>query len=114
MCLIPISIIFLIIFPQYILDIIFVIITLVLVSFTNIFTNYLNRERNYKALSIINIFRSASMTLIQIGLGVLHFGSLGLIIGFAFLISLALELDTERLRDIFISLQTNKKLEMNF
>lgn len=54
------------------------------------------------------------MTLIQIGLGVLHFGSLGLIIGFAFLISLALELDTERLRDIFISLQTNKKLEMNF
>ncbi|MEM0648666.1 oligosaccharide flippase family protein [Staphylococcus lugdunensis] len=84
LCLIPISIIFLIIFPQYILDIIFVIITLVLVSFTNIFTNYLNRERNYKALSIINIFRSASMTLIQIGLGVLHFGSLGLIIGFAF------------------------------
>lgn len=81
---VPIASIFSIIYPQYMLTMFFMIITLILVSFTNIFTNYLNRERNYKVLSIINIFRSGSMAIIQIILGVLHFGSLGLIIGFAF------------------------------
>lgn len=81
---VPIAIIFSIIYPQYMLIMFFIIITLILVSFTNIFTNYLNRERNYKVISIINILRSGSMTILQIILGVLHFGSLGLIIGFAF------------------------------
>lgn len=82
--LIPIAIIFAIIYPQFLLDILLIIVTLLLVSLTNIFTNYLNRERNYKALSIINILRSGSMAIIQIIFGVLHFGSLGLIIGFTF------------------------------
>ena len=81
--LIPITIIYSFIYPQYIMNILFILVTLLLVSLT-IFTNYLNRERDYKSLSLINILRSASMTIIQIAFGVVHFGSLGLIIGFAF------------------------------
>lgn len=55
----------------------------VLVSLTNIFTNYLNKERKYKVLSLINVFRAGSMALLQIIFGLLALGSLGLIIGFS-------------------------------
>ena len=62
----------------------------VLVSLTNIFTNYLNKERKYKVLSLINVFRAGSMALLQIIFGLLSLGSLGLIIGFHYPISQAL------------------------
>lgn len=69
--------------PNFILDFIFIIIMLFLVSLTNIFTNYLNKERKYKVLSLINVFRAGSMALLQIIFGLLALGSLGLIIGFS-------------------------------
>lgn len=70
-------------YPNFILDFIFIIIMLFLVSLTNIFTNYLNKERKYKVLSLINVFRAGSMALLQIIFGLLSLGSLGLIIGFS-------------------------------
>ncbi|HHP7502469.1 TPA: type 8 capsular polysaccharide synthesis protein Cap8K [Staphylococcus aureus] len=70
-------------YPNFILDFIFIIIMLFLVSLTNIFTNYLNKERKYKVLSLINVFRAGSMALLQIIFGLLALGSLGLIIGFS-------------------------------
>ncbi len=81
--LIPVFIVSALLFPNFILDFIFIIIMLFLVSLTNIFTNYLNKERKYKVLSLINVFRAASMSLLQIIFGFLAFGSLGLIIGFS-------------------------------
>lgn len=81
--LIPVFIVSALLFPSFILDFIFIIIMLFLVSLTNIFTNYLNKERKYKVLSLINVFRAASMALLQIIFGFLAFGSLGLIIGFS-------------------------------
>ncbi|CZQ55846.1 polysaccharide biosynthesis family protein [Staphylococcus aureus] len=81
--LIPIFAISAWLYPNFILDFIFIIIMLFLVSLTNIFTNYLNKERKYKVLSLINVFRAGSMALLQIILGLLALGSLGLIIGFS-------------------------------
>ncbi|API78226.1 oligosaccharide flippase family protein [Staphylococcus argenteus] len=81
--LIPVFMVSALLFPNFILDFIFIIIMLFLVSLTNIFTNYLNKERKYKVLSLINVFRAASMALLQIIFGFLAFGSLGLIIGFS-------------------------------
>ncbi|CXK57749.1 capsular polysaccharide synthesis enzyme [Staphylococcus aureus] len=81
--LIPILAISAWLYPNFILDFIFIIIMLFLVSLTNIFTNYLNKERKYKVLSLINVFRAGSMTLLQIIFGLLSLGSLGLIIGFS-------------------------------
>ena len=81
--LIPICAISAWLYPNFILDFIFIIIMLFLVSLTNIFTNYLNKERKYKVLSLINVFRAGSMALLQIIFGLLALGSLGLIIGFS-------------------------------
>ncbi|MRM24570.1 type 8 capsular polysaccharide synthesis protein Cap8K [Staphylococcus aureus] len=81
--LIPILAISAWLYPNFILDFIFIIIMLFLVSLTNIFTNYLNKERKYKVLSLINVFRVGSMALLQIIFGLLSLGSLGLIIGFS-------------------------------
>ncbi|HDI6541600.1 TPA: type 8 capsular polysaccharide synthesis protein Cap8K [Staphylococcus aureus] len=81
--LIPIFAISACLHPNFILDFIFIIIMLFLVSLTNIFTNYLNKERKYKVLSLINVFRAGSMALLQIIFGLLALGSLGLIIGFS-------------------------------
>lgn len=81
--LIPILAISVWLYPNFILDFIFIIIMLFLVSLTNIFTNYLNKERKYKVLSLINVFRAGSMALLQIIFGLLSLGSLGLIIGFS-------------------------------
>ncbi len=81
--LIPIFAISACLYPNVILDFIFIIIMLFLVSLTNIFTNYLNKERKYKVLSLINVFRAGSMALLQIIFGLLALGSLGLIIGFS-------------------------------
>ncbi len=81
--LIPIFAISAWLYPSFILDFIFIIIMLFLVSLTNIFTNYLNKERKYKVLSLINVFRAGSMALLQIIFGLLALGSLGLIIGFS-------------------------------
>lgn len=81
--LIPIFTISACLYPNFILDFIFIIIMLFLVSLTNIFTNYLNKERKYKVLSLINVFRAGSMALLQIIFGLLALGSLGLIIGFS-------------------------------
>ena len=81
--LIPIFAISACLYPNFILDFIFIIIMLFLVSLTNIFTNYLNKERKYKVLSLINVFRAGSMALLQIIFGLLSLGSLGLIIGFS-------------------------------
>lgn len=81
--LIPILAISAWLYPNFILDFIFIIIMLFLVSLTNIFTNYLNKERKYKVLSLINVFRAGSMALLQIIFGLLSLGSLGLIIGFS-------------------------------
>lgn len=81
--LIPIFAISAWLYPNFILDFIFSIIMLFLVSLTNIFTNYLNKERKYKVLSLINVFRAGSMALLQIIFGLLALGSLGLIIGFS-------------------------------
>lgn len=81
--LIPILAISAWLYPNFILDFIFSIIMLFLVSLTNIFTNYLNKERKYKVLSLINVFRAGSMALLQIIFGLLSLGSLGLIIGFS-------------------------------
>ncbi|HEE1486925.1 TPA: type 8 capsular polysaccharide synthesis protein Cap8K [Staphylococcus aureus] len=81
--LIPIFAISAWLYPNFILDFIFIIIMLFLVSVTNIFTNYLNKERKYKVLSLINVFRAGSMALLQIIFGLLALGSLGLIIGFS-------------------------------
>ncbi|WP_419795824.1 oligosaccharide flippase family protein [Staphylococcus equorum] len=82
--LIPISIIYIYIHPEYILETSLVVLILLLVSLTNIFTSYLNREKNYRMLGLINISRAFFMSIIQIILGYLSFGSVGLIIGFAF------------------------------
>lgn len=82
--LIPIGIIYTIIKPDYFLELFFLIIMLFFVSLTNIFTNYLNRERKYNTLSLINIFRALFMVVFQILFGLFNFGSMGLIIGFAF------------------------------
>lgn len=84
LALLPLAIIYLIVRPEYLIEIIFLIIMLLLVSLTNIFTNYLNRERKYNTLSLINIFRALFMVVLQILFGFLNFGSMGLIIGFAF------------------------------
>ncbi len=81
--LIPIFAISAWLYPNFILYFIFIIIMLFLVSLTNIFTNYLNKERKYKVLSLINVFRAGSMALLQIIFGLLALGSLGLIIGFS-------------------------------
>ncbi|SUK42823.1 type 8 capsular polysaccharide synthesis protein Cap8K [Staphylococcus aureus] len=81
--LIPIFAISAWLYPNFILDFIFITIMLFLVSLTNIFTNYLNKERKYKVLSLINVFRAGSMALLQIIFGLLALGSLGLIIGFS-------------------------------
>ncbi|QOY78722.1 type 8 capsular polysaccharide synthesis protein Cap8K [Staphylococcus aureus] len=81
--LIPIFAISAWLYPSFILDFIFIIIMLFLVSLTNIFTNYLNKERKYKVLSLINVFRAGSMALLQIIFGLLALGSLGLIVGFS-------------------------------
>lgn len=81
--LIPILAISAWLYPNFILDFIFIIFMLFLVSLTNIFTNYLNKERKYKVLSLINVFRAGSMALLQIIFGLLSLGSLGLIIGFS-------------------------------
>ncbi|UXV55807.1 type 8 capsular polysaccharide synthesis protein Cap8K [Staphylococcus aureus] len=81
--LIPIFTISAWLYSNFILDFIFIIIMLFLVSLTNIFTNYLNKERKYKVLSLINVFRAGSMALLQIIFGLLALGSLGLIIGFS-------------------------------
>ncbi|HDG4653736.1 TPA: type 8 capsular polysaccharide synthesis protein Cap8K [Staphylococcus aureus] len=81
--LIPIFAISAWLYPNFILDFIFIIIMLFLVSLTNIFTNYLNKERKYKVLSLIDVFRAGSMALLQIIFGLLALGSLGLIIGFS-------------------------------
>ncbi|ULW40179.1 type 8 capsular polysaccharide synthesis protein Cap8K [Staphylococcus aureus] len=81
--LIPIFAISAWLYPNFILDFIFIIIMLFLVSLTNIFTNYLNKERKYKVLSLISVFRAGSMALLQIIFGLLALGSLGLIIGFS-------------------------------
>ncbi|NFZ38312.1 oligosaccharide flippase family protein [Staphylococcus aureus] len=81
--LIPIFAISAWLYLNFILDFIFIIIMLFLVSLTNIFTNYLNKERKYKVLSLINVFRAGSMALLQIIFGLLALGSLGLIIGFS-------------------------------
>ncbi|HCZ7261869.1 TPA: type 8 capsular polysaccharide synthesis protein Cap8K [Staphylococcus aureus] len=81
--LIPIFAISAWLYPNFILDFILIIIMLFLVSLTNIFTNYLNKERKYKVLSLINVFRAGSMALLQIIFGLLALGSLGLIIGFS-------------------------------
>ncbi|HDG2488663.1 TPA: type 8 capsular polysaccharide synthesis protein Cap8K [Staphylococcus aureus] len=81
--LIPIFAISAWLYPNFILDFIFIIIMLFLVSLTNIFTNYLNKERKYKVLSLINVFRAGSIALLQIIFGLLALGSLGLIIGFS-------------------------------
>lgn len=81
--LIPIFAISAWLYPNFVLDFIFIIIMLFLVSLTNIFTNYLNKERKYKVLSLINVFRAGSMALLQIIFGLLALGSLGLIIGFS-------------------------------
>ncbi|HCX2794022.1 TPA: type 8 capsular polysaccharide synthesis protein Cap8K [Staphylococcus aureus] len=81
--LIPIFAISAWLYPNFILDFIFIIIMLFLVSLTNIFTNYLNKERKNKVLSLINVFRAGSMALLQIIFGLLALGSLGLIIGFS-------------------------------
>lgn len=81
--LIPIFAISAWLYPNFILDFIFIIIMLFLVSLTNIFTNYLNKGRKYKVLSLINVFRAGSMALLQIIFGLLALGSLGLIIGFS-------------------------------
>ena len=82
--LIPIGVIYVLIKPDYFLELAFLIILLFFVSLTNIFTNYLNRERKYNTLSLINIFRALFMVVFQIVFGLLNFGSMGLIIGFAF------------------------------
>lgn len=84
LALLPLAIIYLIVRHEYLIEIIFLIIMLLLVSLTNIFTNYLNRERKYNTLSLINIFRALFMVVLQILFGFLNFGSMGLIIGFAF------------------------------
>ncbi|HDZ0113606.1 TPA: type 8 capsular polysaccharide synthesis protein Cap8K [Staphylococcus aureus] len=81
--LIPIFAISAWLYPNFKLDFFFIIIMLFLVSLTNIFTNYLNKERKYKVLSLINVFRAGSMALLQIIFGLLSLGSLGLIIGFS-------------------------------
>lgn len=81
--LIPIFAISAWLYPNFILNFIFIIIMLFLVSLINIFTNYLNKERKYKVLSLINVFRAGSMALLQIIFGLLSLGSLGLIIGFS-------------------------------
>ncbi|HDE4054650.1 TPA: type 8 capsular polysaccharide synthesis protein Cap8K [Staphylococcus aureus] len=81
--LIPIFAISAWLYPNFKLDFIFIIIMLFLVSLTNIFTNYLNKEGKYKVLSLINVFRAGSMALLQIIFGLLSLGSLGLIIGFS-------------------------------
>ena len=83
-----------IIFPFLILNIILqgdflsetilLLLTLFLTSLTNIFTSFLNREKLYRTLAIINFLRIFSMILIQIILGYYKFGEIGLIIGFSF------------------------------
>ncbi|WP_368863206.1 oligosaccharide flippase family protein [Staphylococcus hominis] len=112
--LVPIVIIFSFIYPKYILDMIFIIITLLLVSFTNIFTNYLNRERDYKSLSFINILRSASMTVIQIVFGIIHFGSLGLIIGFSFSYILGIGIGYRTFKKHFYIVKNKQELKKDF
>ncbi|WP_323703205.1 lipopolysaccharide biosynthesis protein [Mammaliicoccus sp. Dog046] len=82
--LLPVAGVYIVLHPEYMLETILVIVILLLVSLTNIFTSYLNREKNYKMLGIINISRALFMSLIQIILGYMYFGSVGLIIGFAF------------------------------
>ncbi|WP_275068165.1 lipopolysaccharide biosynthesis protein [Mammaliicoccus sciuri] len=80
----PICIMYIYYNPIYIIETSLVILILLLVSLTNIFTSYLNREKNYRMLGLINISRAFFMSVIQIILGFLSFGSIGLIIGFAF------------------------------
>lgn len=82
--LVPVSIIYVYLHPEYLLETTLLLLMLLLVSLTNIFTSYLNREKNYRMLGLINISRSFFMAFIQIVLGYLSFGSIGLIIGFAF------------------------------
>lgn len=82
--LIPICLIYVYFHPYYLLETSLVLLILLLVSLTNIFTSYLNREKNYRMLGLINISRAFFMSFIQIILGYLSFGSVGLIIGFAF------------------------------
>lgn len=82
--LIPICLIYVYFHPYYLLETSLVLLVLLLVSLTNIFTSYLNREKNYRMLGLINISRAFFMSFIQIVLGYLSFGSVGLIIGFAF------------------------------
>lgn len=82
--LVPVSIIYVYLHPEYLLETTLLLLMLLLVSLTNIFTSYLNREKNYRMLGLINISRSFFMAFIQIVLGYLSLGSIGLIIGFAF------------------------------
>ncbi len=112
--LIPITIIYSFIYPQYIMNILFILVTLLLVSLTNIFTNYLNRERDYKSLSLINILRSASMTIIQIAFGVVHFGSLGLIIGFAFSYVAGIGIGYRTFKKHFYIIKNNQEMKEDF
>ncbi|MDT0736748.1 oligosaccharide flippase family protein [Staphylococcus chromogenes] len=80
----PISLVCMFIFSNYSVHILSLIVMLFLVSLTNIFTSYLNREKKYNILSFINILRSFLMTFLQIILGIFQFGSIGLMIGYAF------------------------------
>ncbi len=80
----PITLCFIMFYPTYLLHSLIFIIMLLLVSLTNIFTSYLNREKQYKILSLINLFRILFMSILQILLGYFSFGAIGLIIGFSF------------------------------
>ena len=55
---------------------------LIFVSLTNVFTSYLNLVKKYKHISLINITRSLIMVILQVSIGYLNFGYIGLIIGF--------------------------------
>ncbi|MCG3411728.1 lipopolysaccharide biosynthesis protein [Staphylococcus massiliensis] len=71
-----------IVLKGYYLEIISFVLLLVFVSLTNIFTSYLNLNKKYFHISIINITRTLLMVIVQIAFGWLTHNSLGLILGF--------------------------------
>ncbi|UTH13597.1 lipopolysaccharide biosynthesis protein [Macrococcus equipercicus] len=79
----PIGLVFSILYNAFFRELLILIILLVFVSLTNIFTSYLNLNRKYKLVSLINVTRSFFMVLIQIVFGFYHLGAIGLIIGFS-------------------------------
>ncbi|EKU46001.1 oligosaccharide flippase family protein, partial [Staphylococcus massiliensis] len=71
-----------IVLKGYYLEIISFVLLLVFVSLTNIFTSYLNLNKKYFHISIINITRTLLMVIVQIAFGWLTHNSLGLVLGF--------------------------------